>query len=468
MPDRRDFLKHGSAGAAGLIVGVWLRDCSATRPAEAAQSAFAPNAFVRISSDDAVTVVVNRSEMGQGVHTALAMLVAEELDCDWGAIRVEAAPVTPDYNDPITGEYLTAGSTSIVSSWTPFRKAGATARLMLLQAAAKRWHVELRALRTERGRVYHDASGQSVSFGALAPAAAREPIPVDVPLKDPGDFTMIGTDRSRLEGRDKVTGAARFSIDVVLPGMLTAVVARPPVAGGTVKSADLQRALATPGVVRVKRVSSGVAVLARDFWSARRGRDALDIRWDHGPNETLSTRALRATYRKLADTAGLIAEDVGDVDRSLSTGSRTLEAVYEVPFLAHAPMEPLNAVARVKEDECEIWAGTEYQTMDQRVAAKLTGLRPDQVRIHTTMLGGAFGRRRTANSDFVAEAVEAAMGERVPVKTIWTREDDIQGGHYRPMFVHKVRAAIDETGLPTAWHQRLVGESVGEGRCSSR
>ena len=462
MLDRRDFLKLGGVAASGLVVGFYLPERWPLAAAPAAGT-FAPNAFVRISPDGATTVIVNKSEMGQGVHTALAMLVAEELDCDWSRIRVEPAPVEPEYDDPVMREYRTDGSTSMMSSWGPFRHAGATARHLLVAAAAARWGVEAKALRTEDGRVHHDATGRSASYGELAPAAAALPAPVDVPLKSPRDFRIIGTDVRRLEGKDKVTGAALFGLDLRLPGMLTAVVARPPVCGGKVKEVRSARARAVRGVVKVKEVSSGVAVIARDFWSARTGRDALEVVWDEGTNAGLSTEAMRRRYRELAETPGLLVEKEGDCERALAAAQQTLEAIYEVPYLAHAPMEPLNAVAHVKADGCDVWAGTQYQTMDQRVAAAVTGLRPEQVRIHTVLLGGGFGRRANPTSDFVAEAVEVAKGESAPVKTVWTREDDIRSGYFRPMFVHKLRAGLDAEGWPIAWHQRLVGQSIAEG-----
>jgi isoquinoline 1-oxidoreductase beta subunit len=260
-----------------------------------------------------------------------------------------------------------------------------------------------------------------------------------------------------------VTGKAEFSIDVRLPGMLTAVVAHPPVCGGTAKSFDASKAMAVPGVIKVKPISTGVAVIARDFWTARTGREALEIAWDDGPNGALDSEEMREQYRKLANEPGLVAENEGDAEKGMSSAAKTVEAVYEVPYLAHAPMEPLNAVAHVQADRCDIWAGTQYQTMDQRVGAAITGLTPEQIYVHTTLLGGGFGRRANLTSDFVADAVEVAKGENVPIKTVWTREEDIQCGYFRPMFVHKLKAGVDDKGMPTAWHQRLVGQSLAQG-----
>lgn len=460
--DRRGFLKVSGAATSGLVLGFYLPERWA-RGTVAAAGPFAPNAFVRISPEDVVTIIVNKSEMGQGVHTALPMLVAEELDCDWNRIRIEPAPVRPEYNDPTVGEYTTGGSTSVMSSWQPFREAGARARAMLMRAAAETWGVDGRTLRTENGRVHHDPTQKSASYGELTARAATLPVPEEVALKERKDFKIIGTNVKRLEGRDKVTGAAEFSIDVRLPGMLTAVVAHPPVCGGKAKSFHAEAAMAVPGVVKVKPISSGIAVIAKDFWTARVAREKLEIVWDDGPNGNLDTETMRKQYRALAETPGIVAENEGDAEKVLAGAGKTIEAVYEVPYLAHAAMEPLNAVAHVQKDRCDIWAGTQYQTMDQTVGAALTGLAPEQIHIHTTLLGGGFGRRANPTSDFVTDAVEVANGEDVPVKTIWTREEDIQCGYYRPMYVHKLSASLDASGMPQAWHQRIVGQAISQG-----
>jgi len=460
--DRRGFLKVTGAAASGLVLGFYVPERFGPITVRAA-GPFAPNAFLRILPDDTITVLVGKSEMGQGVYTALPMMVAEELDCDWGRVKVESSPAGPEYYDPMMGEQTTGGSTSVMSSWEPLRKAGASARAVLVDAAAQTWGVAPGSLRTEKGRVYHDASGRSASYGELSAKAATLPVPADVVLKDPKDFKIIGTNVKRVEGRDKVTGKAEFSIDVRLPGMLTAVVAHPPVCGGTAKSFDASKAMAVAGVVKVKPISTGVAVIAKDFWTARTGREALEIVWDDGPNGALDSAEMREQYRKLASEPGLVAENEGDAEKGMASAAKTVEAVYEVPYLAHAPMEPLNAVAHVQADRCDIWAGTQYQTMDQRVGAAITGLAPEQIYVHTTLLGGGFGRRANITSDFVADAVEVAKGENVPIKTIWTREEDIQCGYFRPMFVHKLKAGVDAAGMPTAWHQRMVGQSLAQG-----
>ena len=458
---RRRFLKTSGAAASGLVLGFYVPPRGPEGRFVHAAEPFAPNAFVRISTDNVITIIVNQSEMGQGVYTSLPMLIAEELDADWKSIQVEPAPVAPEYANFFFGMQLTGNSTSVRSSWQPFRTAGATARALLVEAAAQDWGVDKATLTTEAGYVVN--GDKRASYGELAAKAATLPVPENVPLKDPKDFKLIGTNVKRIEGPSKVNGEAEFSMDVKLPGMLTAVVAHPPVCGGSVKKFDASKAEAVPGVVKVKLIASGIAVIAKDFWTARTARDELEIEWDDGANANLSTEALRTEYRALADTEGTVAEDEGDARTALVEASKTLEAVYEVPYLAHAPMEPLNAVAHVREDGCDIWARTQGQSIDQTVASHITGLKPEQIKVHTTLLGGGFGRRVNVTSDFVADAVEVANGEGVPVKTIWTREDDIQCGYFRPMFVHKLEAGVDAEGMPSAWHQRLVGQSIMEG-----
>jgi isoquinoline 1-oxidoreductase subunit beta len=464
-PSRRRFLQTSTAATGALVLGFYLPERMAGRVLALAASPepFAPNAFVRIASDGTVTILVNKSEMGQGVYTSLPMLIAEELDADWGRVRAEAAPAEPAYVHTGFGMMLTGGSSSVISSWQQFRKAGATARALLVEAAARRWGVDKGALRTENGEVLHDGSGRRASYGELVEAASALPVPEDVPLKSPKEFRLIGTDVKRVEGRDKVTGKAEFALDVRLPGLLTAVVAHSPVFGGKLKSFDDEKARAVPGVVKVKPISSGVAVVAKDFWTARTAREALRIEWDEGEGASLSSASLQDEYRKLAEEEGAVAENEGDAPGVLGSAARKLDAVYEVPYLAHAAMEPLNATVQVTPDGCDIWAGTQFQTMDQIMASKILGIPQERVRVHTTLLGGGFGRRATPSSDFVSEALEVAKGESAPIRTVWTREDDIQGGYYRPMFVHRIEAALGPDGKPIAWRQRVVGQSIMAG-----
>ncbi|PYQ24652.1 MAG: twin-arginine translocation pathway signal protein [Acidobacteria bacterium] len=455
---RRDFLKVGAAAGGGLVLGFHLPFREAV--AEAAGTPFAPNAFIRIGADDLVTVVVGKAEMGQGVYTALSMLVAEDLEADWSKMRVESAPVDPAYNHTGFGMQMTGGSTSVWSSWYQMRKAGATAKATLIAAAAATWKVDASTLRAEKGFVIHDASGRRLSFGALAGTAATMTPPKDVVLKDAKDFKIVGKPMRRLDTPEKVNGQARFGLDVTVPGMLVALIQRPPVFGGKAVKVDDTKAKAVPGVVAIGQPSFGVVVVAKGFWAAKKGRDALQVQWDDGPNPALSTDALREEFRALAKTPGAVAKKEGDAAAALAGAAKKLEAEYEVPYLAHAMMEPLNCVVDLRPDSCEIWTGTQFQTMDRAAAAEVAGLKPEQVQIHTTLLGGGFGRRATPRSDFIREAVEIAKSVKAPVKVMSTREDDIKGGFYRPMWHDRIAAGLDASGKPVAWTHTIVGQSI--------
>jgi isoquinoline 1-oxidoreductase beta subunit len=456
---RRDFLKSTATLTAGLVVAfclplgtrrAWAQD--ATKPA-----VIPPNAFVHIAPDNRVTILLKHSEMGQGVWTSLPMVLAEELDCDWANVRAEHAPAAPAYAHTAFGIQMTGGSTSTWESFDQLRRAGAMARALLIQAAAQKWKMQPGDCRTDNGFVI--AGGNKASYGELADAAAKLPTPADVKLKDAKDFRLIGRPTRRLDSAAKVSGQAEFGIDVKRPDMVIALIARAPVFGATLKSFDATKAKAVPGVVDVVQVPSGVAVIGKHFWAAKQGRDALVLDWDPGAGAGLSTAALREQYRKLASSAGLVAKTAGDVDAALN-GAKVIEAEYEVPFLAHAPMEPLNCTVEIGADGCDIYTGTQFQTMDQGTAAKILGLKPEQVRVHTTFLGGGFGRRATPTSDFVAEAVHVAKASGKTVKVVWTREDDIHGGYYRPMWLSRLRAALNKDGKPTAWAHTLVGQSI--------
>jgi isoquinoline 1-oxidoreductase beta subunit len=456
---RRDFLKAGALLGGGLVLGVSLPSAAqAAKQAPKTESA-SLNAFVRIGTDDFVTIVVNHSEMGQGVYTSLPMLVNEELDADWAKIRLEAAPVDPAYNHTAFGMQMTGGSSSVLSEYDRLRQMGAAAREMLIAAAAKQWKEDPSTCRVEKGKVFH-TSGKSLSYGKLAKRAAAMPVPQDVKLKDPSRYTIIGKPMRRLDTPEKVNGAARFGLDVSLPGMLTAVIARPPMFGATIKSVKDEKARAVPGVKAVAQVPSGVAVVAKDFWSAKKGRDALEIAWDEGPLAALSTAGMREQYAELAKTPGLAAKKEGDVDSALAKAVEKLSAEYEVPYLAHATMEPLNCTVDLKRNSCEIWTGTQFQTADRKAAAEVAGLKPEQVKVHTMYLGGGFGRRANPANDFVKEAVHVAKAAKAPVKVIWTREDDTRGGYYRPMWYDRIAAGLDETGGPIAWKHTIVGQSI--------
>lgn len=473
---RRTFLKAGFGAGAGLVLGVYLPQTRGQPPAAGPGSAgklsvgpasFEPNAFVRIGTDNSVTVIAKHLEMGQGTYTGLATLVAEELDAAWPQIRVEGAPADAKrYNNLLWGPYQgTGGSTAIANSFTQMRKAGAAAREMLVAAAAKQWQVPAAEVVVREGVVRHPASDRSATFGDLAGLAAQEPVPEEAFLKEPDEFRLIGTALPRVDGSAKTDGRAVFTQDLKLPGMLTAVVAHPPRFGARVKSFDPSQTKRVKDVVEVLQVPQGVAVLARDFWSAKQGRDALRVEWDETDAYRGSSDQILAEYKELAAKPGRMARRDGDVDQALAQASRTVEASYEFPYLAHAAMEPLNCVVRVTDQGAEIWNGEQYQTPDQQAVAALLGIRPDQVKIHMLYAGGSFGRRANPDSDYVLEAaaIAKAYQKGVPIKLMWTREDDMRAGYYRPLFYHRVRAGLDREGNPVAWHHRAVGQSLMAG-----
>jgi isoquinoline 1-oxidoreductase beta subunit len=455
---RRQFLKTGIIVGGSLVLGVHIPGLASLA---AEETIFAPNAFVRVDPDDSVTVIINHSEMGQGVYNGLAMMVAEELDADWSKVRVEPAPVDPVYNHTAFGMQATGGSSSTWSEWERLRKTGAAARAMLIAAAAQTWKVDPAKCRTESGQVIHVK--QRLSYGKLADAASRLAPPQNVVLKESKDFKLIGKATRRLDTPDKTNGKAVFGIDVNLPGMLVAVVARPPVFGGKLKSFDAEKTKAIPGVRHVVEIKRGVAVVADGFWPAKLGCEALEIVWDEGPLATLDSRAQREQYAELSQGPGAVARKEGDVATALADAAKKLEAVYEQPYLAHATMEPMNCVANVHADNCEVWTGTQFQTMDRNFAAEDAGLKPEQVKLHTTFLGGGFGRRGVLDGHFVREAVQISRAIQKPVKVIWTREDDIRGGYYRPAVRHSISGGLDAKGNPMAWQQRIVCQSFSVG-----
>jgi isoquinoline 1-oxidoreductase subunit beta len=463
VPSRRRFLTSTALAGATLVLGLRLP----ARPAGAAEGDFAPNAFVRIAPDNTVTIIGKHLEMGQGAFTGLATILAEELDADWSQVRVEPAPADAErYNNLRWGPFQgTGGSNAMANSWEQMRRAGATARAMLVEAAAREWGVPAAEITVERGVVRHAPSGRRATFGQLAPKAAALTPPAHVHLKDPKDFKLVGQRLPRLDGAAKTDGTARFTLDFTLPGMLTALVARPPRFGATVTTFDATAARRVKGVRHVVQIPSGVAVVASSFWAARKGREALRVSWDERSAEMRGTEELYAAYRALAARPGTPARREGDVDDALRTAVRVLEAVYEFPYLAHAPMEPLDAVVRLSDDGCDLWAGSQATTLDQRAVARVVGLPPSRVRVHTQLAGGSFGRRTTPDSDVATEAasVVKAIGGDVPVKLVWTREDDIQGGRYRPLYVHRLRAGLDGHGNVVAWEHRIVGQSIVAG-----
>ncbi len=457
---RRDFLRATALGGGALVVSFFVPGAHrlAQAAAEPAAASVAPNAFLRIGADDRITVLLAHSEMGQGIWTALPMLIAEELDADWSRISVEHAPAAPDYFAQGMPMQFTGGSMSTWTEFERYRQAGATARALLIQAAAKQLGVKATACRTENGSVI--AGDKRVRYGELVGIAAKLTAPKTVALKDPKDWKLIGKPTRRLDTPEKIDGSAKFGMDVQFEGLLTAVVARAPVFGGSVASFDASAAKQIPGVRDVVQVPSGIAVVADHFWAAKRGRDALRIEWNLGPNAGLDSASLREEFSKYAASEGTVASQAGDATAALSKAAKRIEAEYAVPYLAHAPMEPLNCTVKIDKDLCEVWTGTQFQTLEQATAARITGLKPEQVKIYTMFLGGGFGRRATPTSDFVSEAVEVAKAAGKPVKTVWTREDDIRGGYYRPAFVHKVEVGLDEAGQPVAWQHRIVGQSI--------
>jgi isoquinoline 1-oxidoreductase beta subunit len=463
---RRRFLGRSAAAAGGLTVAFSLPELAGPKAAAAeAAKPFAPNAFVRVAADGTVSVVVKHFEMGQGTYTGLPQIVAEELDVDWSKIKVEAAPADAKlYNNLFWGPAQgTGGSTSLANSWDQLRRAGAEARIRLIGAAAKLWNADAKTLTTDKGFVVDPKTKRRASYGALAGAAAKIEAPKEIPLKDPKDFKVIGQSLPRTDGLAKSTGKAVFGVDMRLPGMLTALVQRPPLFGGTVKSVDDAEAKKVKGVRAALTIPQGVAVLASGYWAAKTARDKLKIAWEGGAK--VSSAALAAEYKEKAKTPGAVAKKSGDAAAALAGAAKKFAATYEFPFLAHAPMEPLNAVVRLDKDGAEFWTGSQFQTFDQGIPARILGLKPEQVKINTLYAGGSFGRRATPTADYMAEAAMVAKaaliaGITAPIRIMWSREDDIKGGYYRPLYVHALAAGIDDKGMPVSWQHRIVGQSI--------
>lgn len=463
---RRGFLK-GGAGLALAIVAPTVALAEVGGPGHAGSAMvdgeFSPNAFLRIGTDGTVTVVSKHLEMGQGVYTGLATLVAEELDADWSRVTVEGAPADAKrYSNLFWKAQGTGGSTAIANSYEQMRRAGATARAMLVSAAAQQWKVPASQITVKNGVVSHAASGRKAGFGELAEAAAQLPVPANVKLKNPKDFTLIGRSAPRVDSVAKTTGRATFTQDVKLPGMLVAVVAHPPRFGSRVKSVDDKAARAIKGVNDVVVIPNGVAVLASDYWTAKKGRDALKVEWDEAQAYRGSSDAIVADYRERAKTPGLNARNDGNAEAALAKAGKVIEAEYVFPYLAHASMEPLNCVMKLENGECEVWNGEQLHTVDQFSLAKTLGIEADRVKLNMVYAGGSFGRRANPQSDYLLETAQIvkAINGRAPVKLVWSREDDMRGGFYRPIYLHRVRAALDAKGMPVAWQQRIVGQSI--------
>ncbi|RDJ22033.1 xanthine dehydrogenase family protein molybdopterin-binding subunit [Bosea caraganae] len=469
---RRRFMQ----AAGGLALGVYSGIGAAKLALADEAVPFAPNAFVRIDPQGIVTVIAKHLEMGQGIYTGLPTLLADELDADWDKVRVEGAPAnTALYANSLIGFQATGGSTGIANSFEQMRKAGAVAKAMLVRAAAERWRVPAAEILVSKGVVSHPGSGRSAGFGELARAAARLPVPSEVVLKKPEQFTLIGNPRTRrTDSRGKTDGSAVYTQDMKLPGMLVAASAHPTRYGVTVKSVDAAAALAIAGVVGVvqfpasPRGQPGVAVLARNTWAAFQGRDALKIVWDESAAFRSSSADILTAYREAAGKPDAVWTQEGDVAAALASAETVIEADYYVPYLAHAAMEPMNCLVRLSADGCEIWNGEQWQTEDQKAVAQRLGLPIERVTIHQLYAGGSFGRRANPTADYLLEAVSIAQAAResgidAPVKLVWSREDDMRGGNYRPAYLHRVRLGLDGAGELIAWHQRVVGQSIVKG-----
>jgi isoquinoline 1-oxidoreductase beta subunit len=469
--ERRAFLKGaGAATVTALTIGF---EWSGSQRAQALATPdsfapFAPNAFVRIGTDHSITIISKHIEMGQGSYTGLATVLADELDADWAQVRVESAPADATrYANLAFGKIQgTGGSSAIANSWLQLRDAGAKARAMLLTAAATEWHVPVDELTADKSVIFHTPSKRQATFGSLVKKASALPVPQTVQLKDPKNFKLIGSRPPRVDVAAKCDGTAQFTIDVEMPGMLVSLLKRSPHFGGKVKSFDDAATMQVPGVVKVVQVPGGVAVIAKGFWAAKQGRDALKVDWDDSSAEKRSSAAMMEEYRRLADQPALPARKDGDAKKAIGDASRKVSASFEFPYLAHAPMEPLAAVVKLDSKTCEIWTGDQFQTIDQMNAAHAAGLDPSQVSIHTLYAGGSFGRRANTVSDYVVEAVsiaKAAGADGTPIKLQWTREDDIHGGFYRPQYFHKLEAGLNAQNELTGWHHVIVGQSIMAG-----
>jgi isoquinoline 1-oxidoreductase beta subunit len=465
---RRGFMKAAGVLGGGLVLGFFIPAGGRFAQAqEAKKTIYAPNAFLRVAPDNTVTVMVNRLEFGQGVNTSLPMLIAEELDADWSLVHSELAPAGDVYKDPAFGIQMTGGSGTIAHSYMQYREIGARARAMLVAAAAQQWNVPVDKCKTAKSTIM-GPSGQKLTYGTVADAAMKLSVPDKVALKDPKQFHIIGKPTPRLDARAKSTGSQKFGIDNYPPGVKVAVVARPPVFGAKVAKFDAAKARQIKGVIDALQVptdrgGSGVAVIADGYWPARQGREALQIDWDTSAADKISSDLQLSTYKALARQPGTVAKEA-DVSK-FADAPQKIVAEYEFPYLAHAPMEPLNCVVDLKDDTCTVWAGSQFQTFDHMAIARTAGFKPEQVTLNTMMAGGGFGRRAVPTSDYIVEAVNVAKayrasGKQGPVKIMWSREDDIKGGYYRPSHVHRAEIGLDESGNIIAWNHTIVGQSI--------
>lgn len=474
---RRQFLKHSVVAGLGLTLGVYLPKLNAEEilsgPGRAGAEASAgtilePNAFVRIGSDNMVTVISKHLEMGQGTYTGLSTLVAEELDADWSQIKVEGAPANAKlYNNlawgPVQG---TGGSSAIANSFEQMRNAGATAKAMIISAAAEKWSVPRKEITIQKGVVQHETSGKRATLGELAELASTQEVPTKVTLKSPKEFVFIGKGVAiRTDTVEKTNGTAIYTQDIQLPNMLNAVVAHAPRFGSKIKSFDAKAAKAMPGVKHVIQIPTGVAVLANDFWTAKQARETLKIEWDESSAFDLSSDEIFSQYKELAQKPGMNAKQEGDTENALKMAATVIKANYEFPYLAHATMEPMNCVMQLNDEGCEVWNGEQLHTPDQQALAKIFGIKLEQVKINMLYAGGSFGRRANPASDYIKETatIVKQVKKGIPVKLVWTREDDTHAGFYRPLYYHTLEAGIDNQNKAVAWQQRIVGQSIMAG-----
>jgi isoquinoline 1-oxidoreductase subunit beta len=454
---RRTFLVTGAAVGGGLLLGVYLPRTSGAK-AQVADQTLAPNAFVRIKPDDSITLVMPQVEMGQGTYTSMSMLIAEELEVDLAKVGLEAAPPSDKlYANPLLGFQVTGGSTSVMGFWEPLRRAGATARVMLIQAAAAQWNVDPISCRAEKGEVV-SPTGERLNYGALVDAAAKLPVPERVALKDPKDFTLIGTPAKRLDTPEKVNGKAKFGIDAMIPGMKFATVSACPVFGGKLKSVDDSKTMAIKGVRQVVKIDNAVAVVGDHMWAAMQGLGALDIEWADGPNANVTTASIVGQMARASQNEGVTARSDGDFAKAIPGAAKKIDAVYEMPFLAHAAMEPMNCTVHVTRDSCDIWVGTQVVSRAQATAAHVTGLPPEKIQVHNHLIGGGFGRR--LDVDGITQAVAIAKQVDGPVKIVWSREEDIQHDVYRPYYYDRLTAGFDAQDQLVAYHHRITASSI--------
>lgn len=461
---RRQFLKVSALIGGGMAIGAYLPARAQRIPDDIrstdvnTQKPFEPNAWIRITPDNVVNLIVDKSEMGQGVMTALPMLLAEELEVELDAVKTVPAPAGKEYKNPALGMQATGGSTSVASSWRQLREAGAVARTLLITAAATQWNVPIEACRAQAGRVVHGASGRQASYGELATRAAELPVPENVALKEPRDYRLIGKPQRRLDTPSKVDGSAEFGIDVRVPDMLIATIAQAPRFGDRLARYDAVKAKAVPGVLAVLKIDDALVAVARDYWSASKALKAANPQWRAGKHAKVSSASIDARYKKAAQRQGVSAAKRGDAKRALAAAARKIDAEYRLPFAAHATMEPMNCTAHVRPDGCDVWVPTQSQTGVQMTAAQITGLPPEKIQVHTTLLGCGFGRR--FEQDFVAQAIKISKAVKKPVKLVWSREEDMTHDFYRPAVYNRLHAALDDEGRPLAWTHRIVSSSI--------